>query len=377
MSIREGRWLCPHCGTENLGRAEACAACAAARPAGVRFFLPGDAQAVTEAALIRDARSGADWHCSHCGGANPNGVDGVRVTSCRHCGEARDGTDASTPVRTFGVGEAPATAGAATEAERAERRDAARERRAARSPGEGDLGGRRTSAAPRSLRSVLLAALVLLGLAALALWAWPRTHEGRVAELAWTRTVAVERLVTHVEGGWSVPAGGRSIGQDRRVRSYRDVVDHYESRTRQASYRVADGTETYSCGSRDLGNGYFEDRTCSRTTYRTEYRTESYQAPVYRQEPVYDTWHTWEEDRWDVVRTPQAKGGDTSPTWPELRLGDREREGARTEDLVAVLEDEEGRTTVTLEPAQWSALDAGDAVRWRESPLTGTELLEP
>ena len=109
MTIREGRWLCPSCGSENLGRAEACTACGAARPQGVRFYLPGDAGAVTEAALLRDARSGADWHCSHCGGANPNSLDGQRVERCRHCGEARDETDASLPVRAFGVGEAPAT----------------------------------------------------------------------------------------------------------------------------------------------------------------------------------------------------------------------------------------------------------------------------
>lgn len=373
MTIREGRWLCPSCGSENLGRAEACAACGAARPRGVRFYLPGDAPAVAEAALLRDARSGADWHCSHCGGANPNSLDGQRVERCRHCGEARDETDADTPVRAFGAGEAPATAQAAREAERTERQEAAGERRAARP--SGDEMGRRALAAPRSLRGALLAALALLALAIFALWAWPRAHEGRVAEMAWTRTIDVERLVTHVEGGWEVPAGGRPVSQERRVRSYRDVVDHYETRTRQVSYQVADGSESYACGSTDLGNGYFEDRTCSRTTYRTEYRTESYQAPVYRQEPVHDTWHTWEEDRGEVARTPRAEGGDTPPAWPATRLGEREREGARTEALLAVLEDEGGRTSVALPPAEWGALDEGDAVRWREGPLSGVRLL--
>jgi hypothetical protein len=198
-----------------------------------------------------------------------------------------------------------------------------------------------------------------------------------VAELTWTRSIAVERLVTHVEEGWSLPVGGRQIGAERRVRTYRDVVDHYETRTRQVSYDVPDGTESYDCGTTDLGNGYFEDRTCTRTTYRTEYRTETYQAPVYRQEPVYDTWLTWEEDRWEVVRTPQAQGDDSKPQWPAVQLQGREREGARTEDLTAVLEDRNGQMPVTLTPEAWAALDVGDPVRWQQGPLTGTELMEP
>lgn len=222
----------------------------------------------------------------------------------------------------------------------------------------------------------MLAGLAVLAFLAFALWAWPRGHEGRVADLAWTRTIAVERLVTHVESGWDLPPGGRALGSERRVRSYRDVVDHYETRTRQVSYSVPDGSESYDCGSVDLGNGYFQDRTCSRTTYRTEYRTETYQAPVYRKEPVYDTWRTWEEDRWEVVRTETAEGGDTAPRWPEVRLGEREREGERRETLTAALEDADGRVSLDLAPEAWSALDQGDAVRWREGPLTGVRLQE-
>jgi hypothetical protein len=375
MTIREGRWLCPHCEAENLGRAESCVACSAARPANVRFYLPGNAPPVTDAALLRDAASGADWICSHCGGANPNSVDGARLTQCRHCGEARDKTDASTPVRSLGVGEAPSSAAEAAAAERAERQAAARSRVADRVARQGSLGRRSALAAPRSLRAAVLAGLAVLLLAAFAFWAWPRTHEGRVVELNWTRAIAVERLGTYVEEGWTLPQGARQIGAERRVRSYRDVVDYYEARTRQVAYDVPSGMESYSCGSTDLGNGYFQDQICTRTTYRTEYRTETYQAPVYRQEPVYDTWLTWEEDHWEVTRTPVAQGGDTMPEWPVVDLHNREREGVRTEELVAVLEDEDGRTRVTLPPETWTALDVGDPVRWRHGPVTGAELL--
>jgi hypothetical protein len=146
MTIREGRWLCPHCEAENLGRAESCVACA--RAARERSLLPArQCPAVTDAALLRDAASGADWICSHCGGANPNSVDGARLTQCRHCGEARDKTDASTPVRSLGVGEAPSSAAeAAAPNERSGRRPRAKGRGPRRAAGE--LGRRSALAAP-------------------------------------------------------------------------------------------------------------------------------------------------------------------------------------------------------------------------------------
>jgi hypothetical protein len=98
------------------------------------------------------------------------------------------------------------------------------------------------------------------------------------------------------------------------------------------AYDVPSGVESYSCGSTDLGNGYFQDQICTRTTYRTEYRTETYQAPVYRQEPVYDHLAHLGGGPWEVVRTPVAQGGDTMPEWPVVDLHNREREGARTEN---------------------------------------------
>lgn len=363
MAIREGRWRCPSCGAENRGRNESCAGldghggCGAARPAGVTFYLPGDAPAVSDAGLLADALSGQDWICDHCQGANPNAVNGRRVTRCRHCGQAREAGDPSLEVRHYGPGEVP------TEPVTPERPD----RRAARA----DLPAGRGRTRPTVL--ALLAAVLL---AVAAWWAWPRTHEGQVAELSWERTVAIEALVTHVEGDWSVPSGGRQLSSERRIRSYRDVVDHYETRTRQVSDRVPSGTESYSCGSTDLGNGYFQDRTCTRTTYTSVSRTESYQAPVYRQEPVYDQWYSFEIDRWEPGRVLEAHGGDTQPTWPEVRLaGPREREGARKETYVAILEDEQGRVRAEPGLAEWLSLDPGQEVRWSTSPLKGLRLM--
>lgn len=361
MALREGQWLCPHCGSENMGRFESCQSCAAARPKDVRFYLPGDAQALEDARLIRDALSGVDWYCSHCGGANPNAVEGQAVTSCHHCGQARDGEDVSGQVVHHGPGEVPRSAAEASPP------------RPSRRATESDLQGR---AEARGSRWRLPVAVALFLLLALTWWLWPRDYEGQVTALSWQRSIAIERMATHVESGWDLPAGGRLQASETRLRSWRDVIDRYVSKNRQVSVHVPSGTETYSCGTTNLGNGYFQDRTCTRQTYRTEWRTETYQEPVYRKEPVYDDWMTWEIDRWSVVRVFEAKGRATPPTWPEVEsLSPREREGRHGETYTAKVSREGESIDLTLSLQDWSSLSEGESVTWRDSPLGDPVLL--
>ncbi|HEX8246476.1 MAG TPA: hypothetical protein VF541_23430, partial [Longimicrobium sp.] len=64
MAIREGRWDCPSCGSEaQLGRHVYCTGCGAPRPEEVQFYLPEDAEAVTDAGQLAQANAGADWVC--------------------------------------------------------------------------------------------------------------------------------------------------------------------------------------------------------------------------------------------------------------------------------------------------------------------------
>lgn len=356
--LREGRWVCTYCGAECRGRDESCAGldggsgCGAARQPGVRFYLPGRSPYLTDPGLIADARSGADWHCDHCGGANKGAVGAHPVRACAHCGNPRDLSDQETPTRDFAPGSAPSSAEAL--------RPARPDRRA--SP-----GSERTSALRPRRRIALICAALLAGL----FLAWSVLFAAypapmAVTGLSWERTLTVEAYRTVQEEGWDAPSDARVHDRDRRVRSWREVLDRMETRTRQVSERVQVGSESYGCGTRDLGNGYFQDITCTRPVYQTRMRTETYQEPIYRREPVYDTWLSWEVDRWVPARTERSAGTTPDRAWPEPDLAENERAGARTERLAVDLGSGEDRLQDRVVPDPvWTA-----AVRDRELIVT-------
>ena len=54
MSIREGKWDCKTCGQKgNRGPNTYCGACGSPRPDNVEFYLPDNAEEITDQALIR------------------------------------------------------------------------------------------------------------------------------------------------------------------------------------------------------------------------------------------------------------------------------------------------------------------------------------
>ncbi|MEM9541261.1 MAG: hypothetical protein AAGA60_17405 [Cyanobacteria bacterium P01_E01_bin.42] len=122
------------------------------------------------------------------------------------------------------------------------------------------------------------------------------------------------------------------------------------------------GTETYTCGKRDLGNGFFEDKKCTRNVYQTKTRTETYEEPVYRQEPVYDTLYTYEIDRWLRDRVEVASGANKQPHWPEFVLKAGEREGKRSQTYKVFFTGNKGKDyTLKLDPGLWNTFAPGES----------------
>lgn len=196
------------------------------------------------------------------------------------------------------------------------------------------------------------------------------THqvEAEVTGFSWQRSITIEEERTFIEEDWDVPFDGRLISQSRRIRYYEDVLDHYETVPQQVCVNVQVGTESYSCGtiSRDLGNGYFETETeyCDRAVYTTECHTEYSQEPVYRQEPVYDTYYRYEIDRWVTDRTERASGTDRDPYWPDFWVGIGEREGHRSESyfvhFTALDPEEEDPSPYSVSQSRWQAFRIGE-----------------
>jgi hypothetical protein len=88
MAIREGAWDCPACGQKrNRGPEKCCGACGSPRGTDVKFYLPEDAQEVTDEEALKKAKSGPDWNCQYC-----NGDKGQIKLSVPACGAGKDGS---------------------------------------------------------------------------------------------------------------------------------------------------------------------------------------------------------------------------------------------------------------------------------------------
>jgi hypothetical protein len=300
MAIREGRWRCPYCSGVNRGAQLACKGCGATRDKDVGFFLEDEAPEVTDERLLAQARAGADWLCLFCETSNP-----PASAACGNCGAER-GKAPSRGVREIPLQATPAAAPAA---------------------------------APRRLgRLAALGLLLVLGFCGWSALRALKTSEQqvRVAGFEWERSIEVEAYRTVREEAWEgeLPSGARPVARSREV--------HHREREQVGTRRVKTGT-------RDLGNGFFAD------VYAEE--------PVYRERPVYGVRVRFDVDRWVHDRTERASGRDQSPAWPAAAVSTREREGARAESYVVLLQGRERSYRYPIrDPARWASLREGARV---------------
>jgi hypothetical protein len=344
MTVREGRWDCQYCAaTGILGRFKSCNSCGRSRPEGTKFYLPASEGAVTDAALLKQAQLGPDWVCEFC--SSSNAADRATCNACA----APKGSSPGQRIREYKTEETP--------------RSGDMDMSVPPPPRPGSQPAAAKTGRPKWLLGSCAALLVFLFLCicgSLVLSRVNRQVEATVSGLQWERTVAVEAYQTVREEDWNVPAGGRTLSQRQDIHHYDQVLVGYETRQREVSEQVQVGQDTYVCGQRDMGNGFFEDIECTNPVYQTQYRTESYQEPIYRQDPVYQTKYTYEIDKWVVVHTERANGNNSSAYWPELRLADSEREGRRTETYTVHLTDKNGKSySLPLPFEEWRGLEVG------------------
>lgn len=220
-----------------------------------------------------------------------------------------------------------------------------------------------------------------------------------VDSVVWERWIVVEEHGIFAGEGWELPDGAMDVVRSERVRDYRrelagyetvtrqeprtrQVLKGYEEETRTVSEHEQTGTRTYTCGTRDLGNGYFEDVECSEPVYETVSRTERVsvpvyeeetyyeevtdEQPVYRQVPIMAPYYTYRVPRWTPVDTLRRAGTwTTRPAWPAAPdTAANRREGERRERNRAVVRTGDGVIDVELDENELLRLRPGQRVAY-------------
>lgn len=308
----EGRWLCPYCGAENLGRFEDCNGygsdgCGAGRPKNVKFYLPENSPVVTDPELIADAESGADWHCSHCDSGNKGAINGRKVLKCVHCANARDASDHTHNVKTYSARAVPRS-DADTKPARPNRRPT-------------------PSSRPTASKTSFLPVLAILSGLALALFAawylfFSTTETAlTITSKSWERVVNIQQMTVVEDEGWDVPIGGRTTDTRKKYFKTIDEVVGHETKYRDGKEGTGRYRE-YDCGKRkDLGNGYFENDPCKEEIMKDV--KIPYEVEITRPKKIYETWYTYEYDQWNTIQSMTTSGGDTTPHWHDALLLDQ------------------------------------------------------
>ncbi len=358
--ILKGYWQCPYCDTKDIdGLVDTCPGCGVHKPETVRYYMRSDVdttgkvyskQQVSQEEAVKDeelekagvAKEECDgqhkeWICSYCNSLN-NWADEF-CSTCRSPKEESQG-EYKTP-----------------------------ERQPESEPPKVVQPPVKVKKQKGSLKNRILAWSIGIAavLAVVALF-WPYTKTISVTGFSWERNIYLEEYRTLNESDWTIPSGGREYDRRTEVRSYENVLDHYETVTETKTRQVLDHYETTYTYT-DNGNGTFTEHAHENPVYRTETYTDTHEKPVYRQEPVYDTKYYYEIDKW--VKTGEeypSQGEDKNPYWNEnYTLSDKERDTSRAEAYYVEYDNGE---SVKKWYNEWLETELGDKVQ-RKTCLLG------
>jgi len=219
-----------------------------------------------------------------------------------------------------------------------------------------------------NILSIIITIFILIVMAGLIFLFIPKTQEVTIQELSWKHSINIERYQTVEENDWDLPTNARLLYSKQEFSHFEEVLDHYETKTRQVAKQRIIGYEEYVSGYRDLGNGYFEEIISLQPIYETYYETETYQEPVYRQEAVYCTKYYYEIDKWVYERSVVTSGTDKKPYWGEVTLADDERVSTKSQSYsILGINQKQKEVTISLSYEDWISLEIGQIVKIKVS----------
>jgi hypothetical protein len=347
MAIREGCWNCTACGKRAIrGSKKFCGGCGHPRGDDVTFYLPEDAQEITDETVLERAKAGPDWVCPYCGGDNPS-ID----TFCSGCGASQDGAQ-KRDVRE--IYDRDKTADAAP-------------------PPQQPIAARPRKKFSRAGCVAVIVALI--SIAALLYFIFkPREVDLKVEGFKWERTIRVEEFKTLTESGWEgeIPSDARVLSRKKEIHHVNKIQVGTRQVTKTVTERKQTGTKKVKVGVKDLGNGYFEDIYENQPVYKDVQRQVVENEPVYRDDPVYATKITYQIDRWVPAAEKTKSGKDRMPKWPQLSA--KERAADRKESFHIKFKDPDQKEYIyqAKDEQHWKSFEMGDVYRAKVVALTGT-----
>lgn len=368
--IIENVWDCTYCGaTKVRGRFRECPQCGHPRNNNVTFYIDNPQDYVMDEKLVERALQGPDWVCPACECLNAANAD-----FCVGCGVGKDQSTKDYFQNQVDMH--------TKENKTYQREEAAWE--AFKSVCSPTLPHEHANDASckkrinwRKILTITLSSLLAVAMiAGIVLLLMPRDISGTVMSMSWERSIEIEEYKTVRESDWSVPVGGHEVSSSREIHHYDKVLDHYETKTRTRTEQVLDHYESYVSGYRDLGNGFSQEIISQRPVYRTETRIETYQEPVYKQVPVYQTKYVYDIDKWVHQSYKITSSSDTNPYWSDYKCKDNEREGTRSEVYTITVQDKDGNTKdYKLSFSQWNSLATGQSVKLKTDLFGNAELI--
>ncbi len=289
-----GFWDCPFCGRKKIkGTERSCPACGNPRGTDTKFYMDSSNVEYLSEDEAKNKGQGADWLCPYCNTLNP-----VKETSCQGCGAAKEESKEDY----FSM-----------------------QKPVAVPPENKPQSVSPKKKAPLALwKKIGLGAVILAVIFCMFSIFTPKEATFHCTDVSWKNEINIESYESVDESDWELPSGAKLKHKKKEIRSYDQVLDHYDEVTRTRKVESGSHTEyTYE----DNGDGTFTEVPHEVTDYKEETYTE--QEPVYRKEPVYATKYYYEIKKWVPKRKVKNSGHDHSPVWDETSLVENERTGSR------------------------------------------------
>jgi hypothetical protein len=362
-------WDCPDCGRPHIeGPTKRCPGCFYWRDRAVKFYETPESRVLTAAEEAK--YTNPDWICKACGAANADEGLPVDQLLCGSCNQWQ--------TNNLDLGE--------TNPDRLATDEPVDQRPSDWIPPAPHRDPEPPKTPPNWRRRIAIGAVGLGGSATV--WTGiallsPQIIEAEILARSWAVAVEVQEKRPTDDSGWNLPSDAYGVSRSTRQRGTRQVQVGTRQVEKQVSYREQTGTkEECKTVSRGDGTG---TRSCKDVpVYTTKYRKEMDTEPVYRDEPVYDTWYSYTVDRWqkktvltregqeDAPRLPPPVGLTNRP-YPEQALAPKETCWLQ----VSYGEDEERKLARWSLPCeQYDRVRRGEMAKFEKSAV-GVRLLDP